>query len=80
MRCAPLPRRSFAKAAAAYLDGFEKLEGDLLKVDKDIVPGLELDFKALRDGIKAGQAQAELEAIAARINGGLDRAATLLTK
>jgi hypothetical protein len=71
---------AYEKAANAYLDGFEKLEPDLLKADKDFVPVLETDFKALRDGIKAGQSQSELEAIAARIDSGLQRAGQLLAK
>jgi hypothetical protein len=71
---------AYEKAAGAYLDGFEKLEPDLLKADKDIVPVLETDFKALRDGIKVGQSQSELEAIAARIDNGLQRASQLLAK
>ncbi|HEX6608115.1 MAG TPA: hypothetical protein VF276_14515 [Chloroflexia bacterium] len=71
---------AYEKAAGAYLDGFEKLEPDLLKADKDIVPAQETDFKALRDGIKAGQSQSELEAIAARIDSGLQRAGQLLAK
>ena len=71
---------AYEKAAGAYLDGFEKLEPDLLKADKDIVPALETDFKALRDGIKAGQSQSELEAVAARIDSGLQRAGQLLAK
>jgi hypothetical protein len=71
---------AYEKAAGAYLDGFEKLEPDLLKADKDIVPALETDFKALRDGIKAGQSQSELETIAARIDSGLQRAGQLLAK
>jgi hypothetical protein len=71
---------AYEKAAGAYLDGFEKLEPDLLKVDKDIVPALETDFKALRDGIKAGLSQSELEAVAARITSGLQRAGQSLAK
>lgn len=71
---------AYEKAAGAYLDGFEKLEPDLLKADKDIVPTLETDFKALRDGIKAGQSQSELETIAARIDSGLQHAGQLLAK
>jgi hypothetical protein len=71
---------AYEKAAGAYLDGFEKLEPDLLKADKDIVPALETDFKALRDGIKAGLSQSELEAVAARITSGLQRAGQSLVK
>ena len=71
---------AYEKAAGAYLDGFEKLEPDLLKADKDIVQALETDFKALRDGIKAGLSQSELEAVAARITSGLQRAGQSLAK
>ena len=71
---------AYEKAAGAYLDGFEKLEPDLLKADKDIVPALETDFKALRDGIKAGLSQSELEAVAARITSGLQGAGQSLAK
>jgi hypothetical protein len=69
---------AYEKAASAYLDNVEKLEPDLLKADKDIVPSLEGDFKALRDGIKAGSPAADLDAIAARIDAGLTRAAGML--
>jgi len=40
---------------------------------------LEGHFKDLRDGIKAGKSQADLQAIADKINAGLDTAQQLLS-
>ncbi|HUS16249.1 MAG TPA: hypothetical protein VM536_14720, partial [Chloroflexia bacterium] len=71
---------AYEQAASVYLDRFEKLEVALGKLDNNIVPTLETDFKALRDGIKAGQPAAELEVIAARLDSGLVRAGQLLAR
>ncbi|HMA35615.1 MAG TPA: hypothetical protein VKY74_14210 [Chloroflexia bacterium] len=69
---------AYEQAAAAYLDQVEPLEPDLLKADKTVVPVLEADFKAFRDGIKANQAPATLAALATRLDGELAQAAALL--
>ena len=74
------PDAAYELAAAAYLDNVEKLEPALLKVDTTLVPALETDFKALRDGIKAGRPQADLEAIGARLDKELAQAAGVLAK
>ena len=69
---------AYEAAASVYLNRFESLEGDLNKADKTAVPAIEEDFKGLRDGIKAGQAQANIETIATRLDASLARAAGLL--
>jgi hypothetical protein len=70
---------AYETAAGAYLNHFEALEGPLGKQDQALVGELEGQFKDLRDGIKAGQAQAGLQAIADQINAGLDKAQQLLS-
>jgi hypothetical protein len=74
------PDAAYEKAAAVYLDRIENLEPALLKVDKDFVPVLEGDFKALRDAIKAGAPPADLDVIVTRLNTELDQAAILLAR
>jgi hypothetical protein len=66
---------AYETAANAYLNRFENLEADLEKVDAAAVPAIEADFKALRDGIKAGQVQTEIDAIVARLDAALAKAA-----
>jgi hypothetical protein len=69
---------AYETAAGAYLNYFEALEGPLGKKDQALVDELEGQFKDLRDGIKAGKAQADLQVIADKINAGLDKAQQLL--
>jgi hypothetical protein len=58
---------AYELAASAYLDGFEHLEGELLGKDPKLVETLELQFKTLRDQIRAGVSLNELRAIQAEI-------------
>ncbi len=69
---------AYEAAANVYLNRFENLESDLNKADKTAVPAIEDDFKGLRDGIKAGKPQADIETIATRLDASLTRAAGLL--
>ncbi|HLY27995.1 MAG TPA: hypothetical protein VKQ72_16740 [Aggregatilineales bacterium] len=69
---------AYEESASAYLDHFEDLEPPLLKKDQGLVATMEGQFKALRDGIKAGDSQADVEAIAKAINDNLDKVAQLL--
>ncbi len=71
---------AYEAAANVYLNRFESLEADLNKADQTAVPAIEEDFKGLRDGIKAGQAQADIETIATRLDASLVRAAGLLAR
>ena len=71
--------RAYDLAANAYLDGFELMEGDLLEANqRELVEDLELDFKALRDGISNGQPVEEIESIAQEIDQGLSQALEVL--
>ncbi len=70
---------AYETAAGAYLNYFEALEGPLGKKDQALVGELEGHFKDLRDGIKAGKPQADLQTIADKINAGLDKAQQLLS-
>jgi hypothetical protein len=70
---------AYETAAGAYLNYFEALEGPLGKKDQALVGELEGHFKDLRDGIKAGKSQADLQAVADQINAGLDKAQQLLS-
>lgn len=70
---------AYELAISAYLDGFEHVEGDLLqKGEGELVETLELQFKDLRDGIKAGKPLDELRVLAAGINANLDKVEELL--
>ncbi len=69
---------AYEAAATVYLNRFESLEADLNKADKTTVPAIEADFKALRDDIKAGKPQADIDTIATRLDAALGRAADLL--
>ncbi len=65
---------AYELAANSYLQGFEHVDGDLLeKGQRELVEDLELDFKALRDAIKAGKPVSQIEPIASEINQGLDK-------
>lgn len=72
------PDAAYEAAANVYLNRFENLEADLNKADQTAVPAIEEDFKDLRDGIKAGKPQADIETIATRLDASLVRAAGLL--
>ncbi len=64
---------AYELAASAYLDGFEKIEADMMaKGGKELMETLETQFKDLRDGIKAAKPLADLEALAQEINANLD--------
>jgi hypothetical protein len=70
---------AYELAASAYLDGFEKIEADLLAKDgKELMETLETQFKDLRDGVKAGKPLPELEQLVGEINANLDKAEALL--
>lgn len=66
-------REAYEWAANAYLEGFEHIEGDLMrKGHRSLVEELELRFKELRDGIRAGRNPAELESLIRVIESRLD--------
>jgi hypothetical protein len=69
---------AYELAADAYLDGFEHIEADMTaKGAGDLMTTLETQFKDLRDGIKAGKPQADIEQLASEINANLDKAEAL---
>ena len=71
---------AFEFAANAYLEGFEHIEGELIqRGHRELVEDLELKFKDLRDGVRAGKPQAELQALVGEIEQGLDEALSILT-
>lgn len=71
---------AFEFAANAYLEGFEHIEGDLIqRGHRELVEDLELKFKDLRDGVRAGKPQSELQALVEEIEQGLDEALNILT-
>ncbi|HBY92973.1 MAG TPA: hypothetical protein DEP84_03255 [Chloroflexi bacterium] len=70
---------AYELAASAYLNGFEKIEADMVaKGGQELMETLEIQFKDLRDGIKAGKTPADLEQLASEINANLDKAEALL--
>lgn len=70
---------AYELAASAYLDGFEHIEGDLLqKGERELMETIELQFKDLRDGIRAKKPLEDLRTLAAAIEENLDRVETLL--
>jgi len=71
---------AFEFAANAYLEGFEKLEADLIqRGHRELVEDLELKFKELRDGVRAGKPQAELQALVKEIERSLNEVLNILT-
>jgi hypothetical protein len=70
---------AYELAADAYLDGFEHVEGNLLQQgERELMETVELQFKDLRDGIKAGKSRDELQALAAEIEANLDKVEEVL--
>ncbi len=69
---------AYELAASAYLDGFERLEGELLGKDPELVETLEIQFKELRDKIKAGAPVEELRAIQKQIEENLEKVDEIL--
>jgi len=70
---------AYELAAKAYLEGFEEMEGDLLqKGHRALVERLEVRFKDLRDGIRAGRPLDELSALVEEIEAGLKEALEIL--
>lgn len=69
---------AYELAASAYLDGFEHLEGELLGKDPELVETLEIQFKELRDKIRAGAPIEELRALQQEIESNLTKVAELL--
>lgn len=66
-------------AADAYLEGFEHLEADLMQQgERELMESMELQFKELRDNIRAGKPLAEIQNVATAINENLDKVETLL--
>lgn len=66
-------------AADAYLEGFEKIEGDLIqRGEREFVEEVEIQFKELRDGFRQGRPQEELQALVDEISGKLDHALEVL--
>ncbi len=70
--------RAYELAVSAYLDGFEHLEGQLFAKDRMLVETLEMQFKELREKVKAGAPVAELQELQREIESNLSRAAELL--
>lgn len=65
---------AYELAANAYLQGFEHLEPDLeAKGQTQLMTDVEGRFKELRDAIKAGKPVSEVEAVAQRVQQGLDQ-------
>ena len=65
-------QEAYELAVSAYLDGFERLEAELLRRgQRRLVEELEGQFKELRDAARAGRPAAELERLARAIESGL---------
>nr|WP_290666003.1 hypothetical protein [Ardenticatena sp.] len=72
--------KAYELAASAYLDGFEHLEGTLLRKDPELVETVEVQFKALRDNIQAGAPARELEALEDAIEANLTHVRQILAE
>lgn len=70
--------QAYEEAASAYLEGFEKVEGDLGKVDRAFVGSAEGAFKQLRDAYKAGKPIAEIEPLVKQIDDILTKSEAML--
>lgn len=65
---------AYELAADAYLEGYEQIEADLAaKGQQSLMTDVEGRFTQLRDAIKAGKPVSEVEAIAQRVQQGLDQ-------
>jgi hypothetical protein len=69
---------AYELAVAAYLNGFENAEPELAKKDRPLMEALEVQFKSLRDAMKAKQPIAAIEALVQTISDGLAKAEKLL--
>ena len=69
---------AYTKALDAYLDGFEQAEADLRVRDKDLTSAIEADFASYRNAIKSGTPVEQVEALNAKIHGGLSEAGRML--
>ena len=69
---------AYELAVSAYLNGFESAEPELAKKDRAMMEALEVQFKNLRDAMKAKQPVAAIEALVQTIGDGLDKAEKLL--
>ena len=66
---------AYESAANAYLEGFENIEGDLIRANRrDLVEDLELKFKAFRDAVRDMADATSLEQLKTDIESGLQQA------
>ncbi len=71
--------KAYESASNAYLEGFEKLEGGMIqKGQRELVDGMEAQFKELRDGVRGGRPLAEMQALVVKIEDGLKRTLEIL--
>lgn len=69
---------AYTKALDAYLEGFEKVEPDLVLRDRDLASGLETRFSLFRSAIKSGKPAPEVERLSEEIKTGLAEAESVL--
>lgn len=70
--------QAYTKSLDAYLEGFERVEPDLVVRDKELAAGIENSFSEFRNAIKSGKPAARIEELGEQIQTGLSTAGLTL--
>lgn len=62
---------AYTKSLDAYLEGFERVEPDLMVRDKELAAGMETSFSEFRNAIKAGKPAQRVEELGEQLQTGL---------
>ena len=69
---------AYTKSLDAYLEGFERVEPDLMVRDKELAAGIEASFSEFRNAIKAGKPAERVEELGEQLQTGLSTADLIL--